>query len=249
MGQQGCDSPESENIVEIIEIKVADDLKKLIIKAESCGEFVGIWAYLGSAYASGDGDRDQAQDLSALIPVRDGVPSTNLDIEVTVDQLYADVDSVLKPKIIDTYIVIELEVQRCWDTQPGGYMSLDSCNANNEDSKDVQNMVYGVASFAKIYPCLAHKIITMEDQCTACSSMDDVLTLDLLIKAVALYIRFERLAEAWYAYDKATKLCQDYDDTFRTGPTACDVWGGIGCWIIDDNFIVSPTYRQPKIVT
>jgi hypothetical protein len=242
----GCESPEATNIVQINEISISSDLKKLNINVETCGEFSQVVLFLGDDYVNADGepDSDYGNDITDLTLDASGNQSSNIQLELTPEQVYRSLPkgSVI-PDIINDFVVVHFEVERCWSRDDDGYMVLNTCSSANADTKDVQELAVGVASFGKIYPCLAYKILTLEDDCTSCSSMDDVLTLDLLLKAVTLYLKYDRLAEGWYAYEKATKLCTDYDEIYATGATACDLWGGIGCWIIDDTFRVYPSIR------
>jgi len=270
-GYSSCNDPNASNTIEITKVAINDQLTELQVEAFTCGIFTELKVWVGDAYVNDEepisftGDRIVVQPCDQVPPPpqcegQDPDKSV-LVFSATPEELGID------GNIIDDFIVIGLYSKRCWNTDESGddLIIRDECDwpypgpdpIDPEHPDDGQFVVLeearvGVASFASIYPALIHKIMMIESGCASCSEMNEALTLDLLIKAVAIYLSVDRVEEAWDAYAKARQMSQDYEDLYAKGPTACQTFGGIGCWIIDKNFVVSinqigSTPLQPPI--
>lgn len=259
VGNASCDDPSIDNTIEVVNVSISDQLTELIIDAFTCGIFTEVRIWVGDAYINDEepirisGDKLEAvqNPCNGDSPPLGCSPETADKSGLTLALSAADLN--IKGEIIDDFIVVGLTSKRCW-TQPvnpndplGEQVECrNKLPGEDEIDESLEEQVIkidearvGVASFATIYPALIHKIMAISDGCTACSDMNDALTMDMLIKAVVIYLTVDRVEEAWEAYAKSRQMSQDYEDLFRKGPTACQTFGGIGCWMIDKNFIVS----------
>ena len=257
-----CDDPDTVNTIEIEHVALNDQLTELDIKAFGCGEFVQVDVWVGDAYVNGSspftfiGARlsqlDCSDESEADNPLCDGESDASSDGSVLIMSITAE-ELGSTTGILDDFFVVALHTKRCFNDL-GVREKCDFLNDGiNEDvcvldcqTAKFEEVRIGVASYGSIYPALVDKIMHIDSGCAACSEMNDALTMDMLVKACSIYLTVDRVEEAWDAYQKVRQLSQDYEDLFRKGPTACQTFGGIGCWLIDHNFVVA--FGTPYVV-
>lgn len=249
-----CANPAEDGTIEIQTLIINPQLTELYLHAITCGTFIGLDVYVGDEYANGADPRNFDHLIGTNSPC-EGTDNCGDDTG-NIGKSYIDVyipAEALDRDLLDTFVVIVLRNERCIKTPviEHGIGEIVPCNGEGIPPFDPEldgvrvteeGIPTGVASFASIYPCLTHKVLTVKDNCTACNGLDDALTLDLLIKSVSIYLAIDRVAEAYNAFHKAEMMCQDYEDLYVKGPTMCQKFGGIGCWIIDKNFVVTPKW-------
>jgi hypothetical protein len=261
-GYNSCEDSTVDNTIEIEKVAINEQLTELEIKAFGCGIFTEVRIWVGAAYANNEdpvsfaGEElvDYQKCNNGGSPPCSGVDETMTELNMTLSPSDIGIDG----DIIDDFIVVAFTNKRCWsytEIEPGvwewvfaecenkepGLDPIDPDHPEDIQQTKIDEARVGVASFATIYPALIHKILMLDEGCSACSEINDALTLDMLIKAVTVYLSVDRVEEAWNAYNKARQMSQDYEDLYAKGPTACQTFGGIGCWLIDKNFVVSPS--------
>ena len=261
-----CDNIKVDNTIEIERLYINDQLTELVMDAFTCGIFTEVRIWIGDAYINDEEPLrllEDKIDQDPCAPDSGGVYPAGCD-EGTRDKSILRLrmspsELNMNSDVIDDFIVVGLTSKRCWPAS-GGDGSQEECfkkdpgpepvepinpddptapPANPPQTVAIEEARVAVASYATIYPALIHKIMSIDGGCASCSEMNDALTMDMLIKACTIYLTVDRVEEAWEAYSKARQMSQDYEDLFRKGPTACQTFGGIGCWYINKDFVVS----------
>lgn len=216
-----CPASSTLNTITVINNYIETTLDKLILDIETCGTFIGLKAFVGSGFLT-----NTYIDLGARI-VSDQVVGTNsssVHLELLPEDLGLGTGA-----DIDTIIIFEILNSR---------LSTDIGLIN-------ETKMTGVASYASVYPCLINKIDNIDAGCNDCSSLNNALLLDMLMQSTSTYLMYGRYSDAVNTYNKMKIICREYDLIFSTDPTFCDTYGGIGCWILQSTFSVTPGPLSP----
>ena len=210
-----CPASSSENTITITNCYIQTTLDKVILDIEACGTFTTLYVYTGSGFLTNIGTDLTTNILTNMVVAGDSV-SVHLELNPIDIGLSAGAD-------IDTILIFRVESTR---TAIGG-------------STVNENKLFGTASYASVYPCLINKIENIDAGCSDCESLNNALLLDMLMQSTSMYLMYDRFSDAVNTYNKMADTCREYNLIYKTNPTYCDLYGGIGCWIIGSTFQVS----------
>jgi len=94
----------------------------------------------------------------------------------------------------------------------------------------------GIWSLEAPSHCLAEKVLAYPDSCRDCKGIIDVNIIHMNIEATVIYLAQKDFVKALKTKSKVEQSCEDYGNFSIPPGGACP--GGIGCWIIEDDFIV-----------
>jgi len=205
-------------------IYIQPDLTSLKIEATTCGQFTGLYVYLGNGFLT-----NTYVDISSLINNTDeiigGSPSGRSMIDINVPA------STLGLTQINTVVVVRF--------------------VNNHDDGILtsQETTKAVASYAGLYPCLIYKITHSDYGCSDCKMLNNAIMMWLLMDITTAYFHYDRISEGVDSYNKMLNICIENDVIFNGREPGqlsyiCGQYGGIGCWIIDHTFVVGQPYIQ-----
>jgi len=210
-----CPASPTDKTITVTNLYIQTTLDKIIVDAQTCGQFTGLYAFVNEGFLL-----NQGTDLTTLITTNQIVAgdSASVHLELLPEDIGLSVGS-----DIDTIVILRFDNTR-----------IATSGVTIEETK-----LAGVASYASIYPCLINKIEHVDGGCNDCEAMNNALLLDMLMQTVSAYLSYERFADAVNTYNKMKNICLEYDLMYSTNPTTCDLYGGIGCWIINSTFQIS----------
>jgi len=212
-----CPAISTEQTISVTQLYITTTLDQLVLDAQTCGEFTGLYAYPNDGFLYNTG-----VDLTQMVLDNQviGAEDASLHLELTATDLG------ISGADIDTIIVFRFTNTR----------------TATDGSTVTETKLASVASYASVYPCLINKIDNIDAGCNNCDSLNNALLISLLMDTVTTYITYERFADAVRSYQKIKVICREYDLLYSTIPTVCDLYGGIGCWIINSTFqVTGPT--------
>lgn len=94
----------------------------------------------------------------------------------------------------------------------------------------------GIWSLEAPSQCLANMVLAYEDNCRACKGITAVNIMYMNIEATTMFLALKEFEKALKTLETVKLMCPDYGNITIEPGSACP--GGIGCWIIEDDFIV-----------
>ena len=206
--------------IEMVDLKLNAKRTTLYLRVKACGHIQSISIAIGNPSTS------TYQNVYFRNPNEPRESEMILELDGTDFGL-------LKGEPIGSFITVQVKDVRCFDSN-GKY---EGCTGSVAQTVVENTELFGVASFWDVYPCLTNKILNIDDSCKSCQDIDNALVLDMLIKSIEIYLRRQRIDDAYLSYLKAKDMCSDYYSIDHPDFDDCD--GGIGCWIVNSNFVVT----------
>ena len=207
-----CSDPTISNTITYTNLYISPSLQTLVVDAETCGTFVEMYVYTGTNFLTNT-PVNLTSHLSNQVTTG-GASSLHLDLTVSDIGLSNN---------IDTLVIVRLVNERTFQSSP----------PINESA------LSAAVSYASIYPCLIHKLSQADANCNDCANLNNAMLMYMLMEATSGYILYGRYADAVNTYNRIKGICQEYDLLYQTDPTICELYGGIGCWIIGSTLVVS----------
>ena len=95
----------------------------------------------------------------------------------------------------------------------------------------------GIWSLEAPSQCLANKVLAYPNGCADCKGLSDINIMYMNIESTTMFLALQEFEKALATLDTVKLMCPDYGD-FSISTTGDVCPGGIGCWIIEDDFIV-----------
>ena len=106
-------------------------------------------------------------------------------------------------------------------------------SVKNDKSETVEA---GIWSLEAPSQCLANMVLNYPNPCNDCKGITAINIMYMNIEATVMFLSLSSFEKALKTLDIVKKMCPDYGQFSISAIGACP--GGIGCWIIEDDFIV-----------
>jgi len=107
---------------------------------------------------------------------------------------------------------------------------LETGNVSNETNNG------GIWSLEAPSQCLANLVLNYETDCKNCKGITDINIMYMNIESTTMFLALKDFEKALETLDTVKLMCPDYGAFTIPADTPCP--GGIGCWIIENDFIV-----------
>lgn len=94
----------------------------------------------------------------------------------------------------------------------------------------------GIWSLEAPSQCLANMVLNYPNPCNDCKGITAINIMYMNIESTVMFLALSNFEKSLKTLDVVKKMCPDYGQFSIPAEGACP--GGIGCWIIEDDFIV-----------
>lgn len=95
----------------------------------------------------------------------------------------------------------------------------------------------GIWSLEAPSQCIANKVLAYPNGCSDCKGLSDINIMYMNTEATTMFLALKEFEKALETLTTVKLMCPEYGDfSITTTGDVCP--GGIGCWIIEDDFIV-----------
>lgn len=105
------------------------------------------------------------------------------------------------------------------------------------DNRSNETVEAGIWSLEAPSQCLANKVLAYPNGCADCKGLSDINIMYMNIESTIMFLALKEFEKALKTLSVVKLMCPDYGD-FSITSTGDVCPGGIGCWIIEDDFIV-----------
>jgi hypothetical protein len=101
-----------------------------------------------------------------------------------------------------------------------------------------ETYVTATVSYASTYPCLLYYVDQASANCSECQALNNALLIYLLMETINGFIIFGRITDAIKNYIRIKEVCLENELVYRDSVDHCELYDGVGCWIIGSTFVV-----------